>query len=100
MTEDAQEASKSKGIKFCPRCALENIKTRLNVLGNNILRCERCKWIGQKISSKLTESFTCPKCALEGIKSELKNYPNHVLTCRNCQWVGKKVSETLLQALI
>ncbi len=89
-----------KEIKFCPRCALENIKVKLKRLSDNILSCENCKWLGREISDKLTKPFTCPRCALEGIKSELKNYPNHLLTCRNCQWVGRQVGATIVEALI
>ena len=86
--------------KFCPGCALENIKTKLKRLSNGILSCERCKWIGKKVRNKLTEPFSCPRCALEGIKSELKNYPNHVLTCRKCQYVARQVGGALIQTLI
>ncbi len=86
--------------KFCPRCTLENIKTKLKRLSNNILKCEVCYWLGTDVISKLTEPFTCPRCALEGIKLDLKNYPNHLLTCRNCQWIGKQVGGRLVEALI
>jgi len=89
-----------EGKKFCPRCALENIKTKLKNLPNNILKCEVCNWLGTDTISKLIEPFSCPRCALEGIKSDLKNYPNHLLTCRNCQWIGKQVGGRLVEALI
>jgi len=89
-----------KEVKFCPRCALEKIKTKLKRLRNDILKCDVCKWLGQEVSPKLTEPFTCPRCAIEGIKSELKNYPNHLLTCRNCQWIGKQIGGRIVEALI
>ena len=86
--------------RFCPRCALEKIKTKLKHLPNYILKCEVCKWLGKEVTPKLTGPFTCPRCAIEGIKSELKNYPNHLLTCRNCQWVGKHVGGTIVETFI
>jgi len=97
MIKDTPEAKKPKETKFCPRCALENIKTKLKRLPNDILRCGKCKWLGKYIGDKLTEPFTCPRCALEGIKSNLKNYPNHLLVCRKCQFVGRLVGSTILQ---
>ncbi len=86
--------------KFCPRCALENIKTKLSHRHDDTLSCDNCNWLGKKVKTKLTEPFTCPRCALEGIKSGLKNYPNHLLTCRNCQWVGRNLGETLIQSIL
>ncbi len=97
MTKEGMLKEKEK---FCPRCALENIKTKLKSLPNNILNCKSCNWLGVEVTSKLTEPFTCPRCALEGIKSDLKNYPNHLLTCRNCQWVGKQIGGRIVEALI
>jgi len=97
MTEDNTMKEEEK---FCPRCALGNIKTKLKKLPNGTLKCDNCNWLGKKIKNKLTEPFTCPRCALEGIKSSLQNYPNHLLTCRNCQWVGRNLGETLIQSLI
>ncbi|MGI9566538.1 MAG: hypothetical protein ACR2LL_05945 [Nitrosopumilus sp.] len=85
--------------KFCPRCALENIKTKLKLIPNGVLNCERCKWLGKEVNNKLAEPFTCPRCTLEGIKSELKNYPNHILVCRKCQFVGRQVGNILIQTL-
>lgn len=79
----------SKNIKFCPKCALEKIKTELKLISNNILSCPNGHWMGKEINSKLVETLNCPRCALEGIKSELKNYPNHLLICRNYQWLLK-----------
>lgn len=90
----------SKNIKFCPKCALEKIKTELKLISNNILSCPNGHWMGKEINSKLVETLNCPRCALEGIKSELKNYPNHLLTCRNCQWIGKEVGGKLIDALL
>ena len=90
----------SKEIKFCPKCALEGIKTKLKVVSDNILNCPIGHWIGKEIDGKLVETLNCPRCALDGIKIELKNYPNHLLTCRNCQWIGKKIGETLVESLL
>jgi len=89
-----------KEIKFCPRCALENIKVKLKQFSEDILGCESCKYLESGITNKITIPFTCPRCALEGIKSDLKNYPNHLLTCGNCQWLGKQVGKTIVEALI
>ncbi len=89
-----------KEIKFCPRCALENIKVKLKQFSEDILGCEICKYLESNITNKITTSFTCPRCALEGIKSDLKNYPNHLLICGNCQWLGKQVGKTIIEALI
>ena len=85
--------------KWCPRCALENIKSKLKKISNDILECVECSWLESDISTKLTEPFKCPRCALEGIKSDLKNYPNHLLTCGKCQFVGKKVGGVIIQSL-
>ena len=46
-----------KETKFSPRCALENIKTKLRRLSNNILKCEEHNWLGTDVISKLTEPF-------------------------------------------
>ena len=74
VTEDMLNEEKG----FCPRCALENIKSKLKRLPNEVLRCDNCKWLGKEVKNKLKEPYECPRCALEGIKSGLKNYPNHV----------------------
>ena len=89
-----------KEEKLCPRCALENIKSKLKRLSNDILECVECNWLESDVSTKLTEPFKCPRCALEGIKSDLKNYPNHFLTCSNCQWLGKQIGGRLVESLI
>jgi len=86
--------------RFCPRCALENIKTKLKKLSDDIIGCDNCNWLETDIGSKITEPFKCPRCALEGIKSDLKNYPDHLLTCSRCQWVGKQVGGAIIRALI
>jgi len=86
--------------KFCPRCALENIKTKLKCLSNDILSCPIGHWIGKEVGGKLEETLNCPRCALENIKIELKNYPNHLLTCSKCQWVGKQVGNALVQSVL
>ena len=89
-----------KETKFCPRCALENIKSKLKQFSKDILGCESCKYLESDITNKITTPFTCPRCALEGIKSDLKNYPNHLLNCRNCQWLGKQVGARIIEVLI
>jgi len=89
-----------KETKFCPRCALENIKSKLKKLSENILGCEICKYLESNITNKITTPFTCPRCALEGIKSDLKDFPNHLLTCGKCQWLGKQVGNIIAQAVI
>ena len=89
-----------KESKFCPRCKLEGIKSKLKHLSKNILGCENCKYLEKEITNKITTPFTCPRCTLEGIKSDLKSYPNHLLTCKNCQWIGKQVGSTIIEALI
>ena len=87
-----------KEERFCPRCALENIKSKLKKISNDILECVECSWLESDINTKITEPFRCPRCALEGIKSDLKNYPNHLLTCGKCQFVGKKVGGAIVQS--
>ena len=96
MTEDNSRVE----TKFCPRCALEKIKSELKQISNDIFECVKCSWLESDISTKITAPFKCPRCALEGIKSDLKNYPNHLLTCGKCQFVGKKVGGAIVQALI
>jgi hypothetical protein len=86
--------------KFCPKCALENIKTELKLLPNNILSCPIGHWVGKQVEDKLVETFNCPRCALENIKSELQNYPNHLLTCRNCQWIRKEIGGRLVESVL
>jgi len=96
-----------KETKFCPRCALENIKTKLKHLPNDLLSCPIGHWIGEEVDGKLQEvrgkiqeAKNCPRCALEGVKIELQNYPNHLLTCRRCQWVGRQVGDVLIQSVL
>jgi ssDNA-binding Zn-finger/Zn-ribbon topoisomerase 1 len=89
-----------KEEKLCPRCALENIKSKLKRLSNDILQCVKCNWLESDINTKLIEPFKCPRCAIEGIKSDLKNYPSHLLTCSNCQWLGKQIGGRLVESLI
>jgi ssDNA-binding Zn-finger/Zn-ribbon topoisomerase 1 len=96
MTEN--EGTKEE--KSCPRCALENIKSKLKRLSNDILQCVKCNWLESDVGTKLTEPFKCPRCAIEGIKLDLKNYPNHLLTCSNCQWLGKQIGGRLVESLI
>lgn len=87
-------------VKFCPKCELEGIKSKLKHLSKDIIGCVNCDFLESDISKKITTPFTCPRCALEGIKSDLKDYPNHLLTCRNCQWLGKQVGTTIIEAII
>jgi len=86
--------------KFCPRCALENIKTELNLSSENTLSCKLGHWKGREVKGKLVEIFECPRCALENIKTELKNAPNNYLTCELCRWVGEEVGGKLVESVL
>jgi len=90
----------NKSKKFCPRCALEGIKTELNLTSDNTLSCPKKHWIGKEIKGKLVGIFDCPRCALENIKTELKNAPNNYLTCDVCRWVGEEVGGTLVESVL
>ena len=89
-----------KPRKFCPRCALEKIKTELDILPNDRLSCPIGHWMGKEVKGKLVEIFGCPRCALEGVKTELKNAPNNYLTCELCRWVGEEVGGNLIQSVL
>ena len=90
----------SKSTKFCPRCALEEIKTELNLLSNDTLSCPIGHWVGKEVKGKLIEIFNCPRCALEEIKTELKNATNNYLTCDVCRWVEEEVGGTLVESVL
>jgi len=90
----------SKSKKLCPRCALEKIKTELNILPNDTLSCPLGHWIGKEVKGKLVEIFNCPRCALENVKTELKNAPNNYVTCDVCRWVGEEVGGKLVESVL
>ena len=89
-----------KELKFCSRCKLEGIKSKLKQLSEDIIDCLDCKYLENDITDKITIPFTCSKCAIEDIKSELKNYHNHLLTCKNCQRLGKQIGIRDIETLI
>ncbi|MDH3313136.1 MAG: hypothetical protein OEM28_08320 [Nitrosopumilus sp.] len=89
----------NKSKKFCPRCALEGIKTKLNLTSDNTLSCPKKHWIGREIKGKLEEIFDCPRCVLENIKTKLKNAPNNYLTCDVGRWLGE-VGGTLVESVL
>ncbi|MDH3853009.1 MAG: hypothetical protein OES23_01000 [Nitrosopumilus sp.] len=90
----------SKSKKLCPRCALEKIKTELNISPNDTLSCPLGHWIGKEAKGKLVEIFNCPRCALENVKTELKNAPNNYVTCDVCRWVGEEVGGKLIESVL
>jgi hypothetical protein len=47
----------SKKIKFCPRCALEGIKSELKNYPNHLLTCRNCQWLGKEVGGKLIETL-------------------------------------------
>ncbi|MDH3658143.1 MAG: hypothetical protein OEM77_08420 [Nitrosopumilus sp.] len=90
----------SKSKKLCPRCALEKIKTELNLLPNDTLSCPKGHWKGKEVGGKLVEIFNCPRCILENVKTELKNAPNNYVTCDVCRWVGEEVGGKLIESVL
>jgi len=90
----------SKSKKFCLRCALEKIKTELDIFPDDTLSCPIGHWTGKEVKGKLVEIFSCPRCALENIKTELKNTPNNYLTCELCRWVGEEVGGKLIESVL
>ncbi len=44
-----------KETKFCPRCALENIKSDLKDYPNHLLNCRNCQWLGKQVGARIIE---------------------------------------------
>jgi len=46
-----------KEIKFCPRCALEGIKSDLKNYPNHLLTCGNCQWLGKQVGKTIVEAL-------------------------------------------
>ncbi len=56
MTEDSPENNMSEETKFCPRCALEGIKSDLKDYPNHLLICRNCQWLGKQVGLRIIET--------------------------------------------
>ena len=45
-----------KETKFCPRCALEGIKSDLKDYPNHLLTCGKCQWLGKQVGNIIVQA--------------------------------------------